>query len=266
MYLEYYGLTEQPFNNTPDPRFLYYSKQHEEAMMRLMYVVEQGKGAGMVTGIFGSGKTLLAQALQYRLEAKRYKIVYINNPAGTNVDLLRLILNGFGHDSLPSAKSELLILIERLLIDNLRDGMNNVVVIDEAHSIEDRATFDEIRLLLNFQVEDAFLLSLLLFGQPELKNKVENYKPLLQRISMRYHLEALSFEDTAKYILFRLKVANAEKSLFTKEAIVAIYKYTGGIPRRINQVCDLALYVGSNKRESVVKQTLVEEAAAMLES
>jgi len=153
MYEEYWGLKEKPFENTPDPRFLYRSPQHEKALFRLIYVVRERKGAGMSTGVFGCGKTVLGHVLREELEKDIYKVGFVNNPRLNDVDLLRMIAYQLRSAELPDRKTDILIVLERLLTDNIKDGKKTVIVIDEAYTIEDKNIFEESRLLLNFQLE-----------------------------------------------------------------------------------------------------------------
>ncbi len=264
-YEEYWGLGEAPFENTPDPRFLYYSRQHQEGLMRLIYVIRGRKGAGMLTGVFGCGKTALGRTLLTKLEKDTYKIAFITNPRVDDIELLRLIAYYLGVSEPPIRKADLLIIIENLLINNMRDGKETVIIIDEAHAIEDKNVFEEIRLLLNFQIENRFLLTLLLFGQPELKQHIDNNKQLSQRIAMRYHLTHLDQKDTLNYVLHRLKIAEQTRPIFTDQAINLIHERSGGIPRRINQICDVSLFTGCAKNAERIDRSLVQEAIESIE-
>ena len=169
MYEEYWRLTEPPFENTPDPRFLFLSKQHEEGLTRLLYVVKGRKGAGMMTGVFGCGKTLLIRALIRELQKSGHGVAYITNPRLDPLEILRMILHTLGVANPPLHKREVLYQHQDILSNNIRDGRETVVIIDEAHVIKDAEVFEEIRLLLNFQMEEKFLITLLLIGQPELR-------------------------------------------------------------------------------------------------
>lgn len=265
MYEEHWGLAEKPFENTPDPRFLYRSRQHQEALTRLIYVVREAKGAGMLSGVFGCGKTVLGRALSQELEKDIYKVAFLTNPRLGDVDLLRMIAYHLRGGDLPSGKTDVLILLNNILLNNAKDGKNTVVVIDEAHSIEDNSVFEELRLTLNFQLDNRFLLTLLLLGQPELREKIDGNKQLAQRIAMRYHLENLDEEDTSNYITHRLKIARAARPIFELGAIRIVYQRSGGIPRRINQICDMSLFTGFAKKVDRVTEEIVREAVESLE-
>ncbi len=189
MYEEYWGFKEKPFQNTPDPRFFYESSEHEEALMKMLYTVEEGLGAGMLTGVFGCGKTVIGQSLLEKLPSDKYKVAFITNPQLEYVELLRAIVRNLKIVELPIKKTELsadslLEILGNILENNAKDGRETVVIVDEAHVIKDERIFEELRLLLNFQRKDKFLLTLLLFGQPELKQRIEDNKQLEQRIAM----------------------------------------------------------------------------------
>jgi len=258
-----------PFENTPDPRFLYYSPQHEEGLSRLLYVVQQHKGAGMLTGVFGCGKTVLARALFNTLNKNIYQIAFINNPHLKSVEFLRAVARQLGAEHLPEKLTEMsadhfLEVINNILLNNAKDGKETLVIVDEAHVIEDAEVFEEVRLLLNFQVEDRFLLTLLLMGQPELKERVHKNKQLVQRIAMGYHLEPLDKDEVSKYITHRFGVAGGNRNIFTVDAIELVFANSGGIPRRINQICDMGLVTGFSKRALKINGEIINEAVDSL--
>jgi general secretion pathway protein A len=259
MYEKFWNLKEKPFENTPDPRFLYNSPQHEEGLNRLLYVVKESKGAGLLTGVYGCGKTLLARALMKELENSVYKVALVVNPRLDDVELLRMISYHLGATEPPVRKADILINLEKILVNNISDGKKTIILIDEAHAIEDKNIFEEIRLLLNFQREDKFLLTLLMLGQPELKEKVEGNKQLNQRIAMRYHLLPLDLFETQAYIEHRLKVAGGNPGIFDKNAVALIHENSGGIPRRINQLADTSLLAGFGKGSSLITDEIVQE-------
>ena len=269
MYREYWKLKEMPFENTPDPRFLYYSPQHEEGLSRLLYVVQQRKGAGMLTGVFGCGKTVLARALFNTLNKNVYQIAFINNPHLKSVEFLRAVARQLGAENLPEKITEMSAdhfteVINNILLNNAKDGKETLVIVDEAHVIDDVEVFEELRLLLNFQVENRFLLTLLLMGQPELKDRIHKNKQLVQRIAMGYHLEPLSKEEISRYIAHRLEVAGGNRNIFTDDAVELIFTNSGGIPRRINQLCDMSLVTGLSKKQDKINGEIVNEAVDSL--
>jgi type II secretory pathway predicted ATPase ExeA len=270
MYEEYWGLTAKPFENTPDPRFLYHSSQHEEGLSRLLYVVREGKGAGMLTGIFGCGKTLLGRTVLGELDKDIYRTAFITNPYLSYEELLMHIVYNLGDKDLPVRKTEVLIsaVLERLgeiLENNLRDGKKTVIIIDEAHVIRDKNVWEEMRLLLNFQKEDRFLLTLLLLGQPELKELIDANKQFAQRIAVKCNVQSLNEEETKKYILHRLSVAGRDKPVFTEASYKLLFKKSGGIPRRINHICDMALFSGFGNNLSKIDEDTIKDVARDLE-
>lgn len=268
MYEQYWGLKEKPFQNTPDPRYFYMSPQHEDALMKLTYTVAQDLGCGMLTGIFGCGKTLLGRVLAKELDKNRYACAFLTNPLVSEpAELLRGIVRGLSPQILPDKKTELLTdsLLEKLnviLLNNIQDGKKNVIFIDEAHTIEDSRIFEHLRMILNFQLEDKFMLTLFMLGQPELKDKIESLKPLDQRVAVRCHLGTLNEEETGKYVNYRLKVAGkediAERPIFDTKAVKIIVQHSGGIPRRINTLCDFALMSSFAKKAAGIGPDLIE--------
>ncbi|MBI4256074.1 MAG: AAA family ATPase, partial [Candidatus Rokubacteria bacterium] len=198
-------------------------------------------------------------ALIQRLEAERYEIGLLTNPSWTAVDFLREVLYQLGVETEEKSKPELLHLLNELFFRNYQAGRDTVVIVDEAQLIDDDAVFEELRLLLNFQTDDRFLVTLLLIGSPELAVKVRRLKHLDQRITLRYHLNTLDYTHTANYIAHRLKMAGQSNRLFTEEAVKLIFDYTRGTPREINNICDVALLVGYSKRVKEISEKIVAE-------
>lgn len=265
MYLDYWGLTRYPFENTPDPEFFFESRQHQEGLARIRYVVEANKGAALLSGVFGCGKTLIARSLIHQLEQSRYRLAYLSNPRMSAMELLYAIATKLQVTSLPERRSEVLLnrvlsSIEFSLNENARDGKQTVIILDEAHLIEEREVLEQIRLLLNFQTDSEFLLTLILIGQPELKDLIDRHKPLAQRIAMGFHLEPLTEEETGAYLEHRLSIAGARSNVFDNEAAVALRKHSGGIPRRLNQLADMSMIAGMEKRSEVIDAMIVKDA------
>jgi len=269
MYESHWGLKCRPFENTPDPAFLYRSHQHEEAFERLLYAIEGEKGAAVLTGVFGCGKTLLARTLLRHLDPSIYRIGLITNPRLSIVELLMEIAGELGARNLSSLKSEILKnvvwdALETILQDNLRDGKRTVVIIDEAHTIRDQEVFEELRLLLNLQSDDRFYFTLLLLGQPELKELISANKQLAQRIAIGYHVLPLDPPEVGRYVQYRVEKAGATRNLFKADAIDLVASYSGGIPRRINQICDISLLTGFQRGVTEIGAELVKEGVASL--
>lgn len=249
MYEHYWGLKELPFENVPDPRFFYRSPQHEEALGRLSYAVRTCKGTALLTAEIGSGKTLVSRALILELMLEsRWKIALITYPALSAMELLREILYQLGVNTPQGTKVDLLHSLNDEMVKNMKDGKHTVIIIDEAQTIDDMNIFEELRLLLNFQLNERFLLTLILLGQPNLREKISKIPALEQRIFIKYYLSALSLSQTEEYIAFRLRTAGSQRNVFTKEAIKIIHEYSQGIPRKINSVCDLSLLSGFSRK------------------
>ncbi len=240
MFESFFGFQRRPFGKTPDPSFLYESPQHAEALARLEYAVEE-KDLGLLVGDIGSGKTTLSRALIDRIGDSRPVILLIN-PRLTPTQLLRSIAAGLG--IAPSRyRNELLDQIHTKLFELYEARREPVLMIDEAHLLPSKATFDEIRLLTNFQLDDQNLLSVLLIGQPELEAKLDRpyYAPLRQRIGLRYRLGPLTVDDTVAYIEHRIRIAGGSQNPFSREAMEEIHGLSGGIPRVINTLATTAL-------------------------
>jgi type II secretory pathway predicted ATPase ExeA len=240
MYREFFGFRNRPFGRTPDPAYLYESDQHREALARLEYAVEE-KDLALLTGGIGSGKTTLSRALIDRIGESR-PVVLLINPRLTPSQLLRSIASSLGLT--PSRFRDRLLDQIHDLLDRLHEQQREpVLILDEAQLIPRKDTFDEIRLLTNFQLDDQNLLSVLLIGQPELEGRLERpaYAALNQRIGLRYRLGPLSLADTNAYLEHRIRVAGGTRSPFTAEAVREIHRVSGGVPRLINAVATTSL-------------------------
>jgi len=259
MYETYWGLKEQPFDNSPNPKFFYLSPEHDEALVRLMYAVRQRKGCAQLTGEYGCGKTTLSHALIQRVEAERYEIGLLTNPSWTATDFLREVLYQLGIESQGTTKTDLLHQLNDVFFRNFQAGRDTVIIVDEAQLIDDDAVFEELRLLLNFEADDRFLVTLLLIGSPELAAKVWRLKHLDQRIAIRYHLNTLDDAHSAAYIAHRLQMAGQSRPIFTEAAVKLIFDFTRGTPREINNICDIALLVGYSKKATAIDERIIAE-------
>ena len=264
MYEEYYGFSQTPFSKTPDPAFLYLSKGHEEALARLHYAVEQ-KELVLLTGEVGCGKTTITRALIDSLD-DNHRIVLVLNPRLTPAQLLRTIARRLEIDISSKYKDDLLESINEKVYDLYEEDITPVIIIDEAQLIPKKETFEEVRLLTNFQLDDTNLLSLILVGQPGLKKRLghKTYRALRQRIGLFYYLGPLSEAETLEYVNFRLLVGGRENSLFTDEALSLVHKYSEGIPRLINSIATTALLEGLGKELDNVGAELIDDAAKEL--
>jgi len=264
MYTAYWDFNEKPFENTPDPRFMYYSKEHLEAVTRLLYAIVERKGAAILTGECGSGKTVISRIISNKMlqEEDKYNVALIVNPAVPTIEILKEILFQLGGEiEKVRQKIEILRVLNDRLYKNMNENRHTVVIIDEAQTIDRESVFEEIRLLLNFQSDDRFLLTVLLLGQPELKQKVGRVPQLEQRFSVKYHLTNLTFEETVSYIQHRCKTAGREERIFTDLAYVLIYEASGGLPRKINNICDISLMLGCSRRLDKIDEDIVKAVA-----
>jgi type II secretory pathway predicted ATPase ExeA len=259
MYEEFWGLKSLPFENVADPQTFLESGQHLEALSRLLYVVQERKACGVLTSPYGCGKTLVMRRLFVELAPRGYRFSGVNNPRLSDLDMLRMILHGFTREQVPAQKADVLMALENVFTQTARDGKHSVVMIDEAHAIEDPAVFEELRLLLNFQTDKHYMVSLLIAGQPELTAKIDNNKQFNQRISVKYQLAPLSAEESAQYIDFRLKQAGAKANLFSPENVQLIKKFSGGIPRWINNICHMTLMNAFLRGSRVVTNEIISE-------
>lgn len=260
MYLEYWGLKRFPFENVPNPDFMYYSPEHEEALARLLYVVRGNKGVVLISGEVGSGKTTLSRVLINQLPPDEYDIGLMTNPSLKPLDFLREVLYNLGLDpGRFKSKASLLKILRETMLKNLRENRTTLLIFDEAQLIS-KQTFEEIRLLLNFQLNDRFMMTVILLGQPELRTTVKSIAQLDQRIAIRYHLNPLNETETERYIDFRLKKAGAGKVLFTDNGKGEVYRHSLGTPRVINNICDMSLMIGFIARAHRVDADIVRKA------
>lgn len=259
MFEEHFGFTTRPFGRTPDPAFLYESDQHREALARLEFAVEE-KELALLVGDVGSGKTTLSRALIDRVGDAR-PVVLLINPRLTPIQLLRSIASGLGIAP-QRLRNDLLDQLHSKLFELYESKREPVVIIDEAQLIPSKATFDEIRLLTNFQLDDQNLLSVILIGQPELLRRLQRdgYAALRQRIGLRYSLGPLSLEETAAYIEHRIRIAGGRRNPFDAAAIAEIHALSGGIPRVINTLATTALLDAFGDEADAIDATRVLSA------
>lgn len=257
MYEEFYNLKKKPFSKTPDPEFLYLSKKHAEALARLQHAVEE-REIMVLTGDIGTGKTTLSRALFDSL-GEEYLSILILNPVLSPFQFLTTLARRLGIKEIPRSRNQISELIQETLFDLYDKNICPVILIDEAHLIPGKSTFDEIRLLTNFQLDETNLFSLILVGQPELSQRLKQpaYRALNQRFGLRYHLEPLTREETEEYMKFRLEKAGGDLSLFDERAIDVIYKYSGGIPRVINNIASSCLIEGFASESPVITSEIV---------
>jgi len=259
MYTDYWGLKEKPFENTPNPRFLYPSQEHREALRKLFYAIGSEKGCALLTGEYGCGKTHLVRTVMSNLVPDKYEVALINYPLLGRDEFLQEIFREFGHESKSNDRAQSFRELSRFFSKNMALNKKNVLIIDEAQIIEDPEVYEELRLLLNLQAEDRFMLNILLVGQPELREQISKYPQLNQRIPIRFHLERFGQQDTVNYIRHRLKVAGADKEMFSEVALYLIYRISEGVPRLINSLCDLSLLEGATREVDVIGDEILKQ-------
>lgn len=242
MYTQFFGLSEPPFSISPNPKYLYMSERHGEALAHLSYGLQDGGGFVLLTGEVGTGKTTVSRCLLQQLPPET-EIAYILNPSLTERDLLAAICDEYQlHYADEASLKQLFDLIRDHLLANLASGKRSVVLVDEAQHLLP-GVLEQLRLLTNLETDDKKLLQVVLIGQPELQQMLRQplLRQLAQRITARYHLLPLSRQDVDAYVRFRLQVAGCIQPLFTPRAIQTLHRLSGGIPRLINLICDRAL-------------------------
>src|SRR5688572_22815099 len=262
MYTEYFGLREKAFRKTPDPRYLFLGETHEEALEQLLFAVEEMELA-LLTGEVGSGKTLLTRALVDRL-GDRYEVGMIVNPRLVPREFLATVASELAVTAPRLRKSELLGQIHDRLLALDQAGRPAVLIVDEAHLIPGKSTFEEIRLLTNFQLDDRNLLAVVLVGQPELRTRLRHasHRALTQRVGAFFRLTALSAADTHGYVEHRLRVAGATRPLFTPAAVARLHKASGGLPRVLNHLATQSLLEAMGRGEDEVNEDVARAAVA----
>lgn len=243
MYREFYGLREMPFNITPDPRFLFLSPTHQEALQHLRYGIEEKKGFIVLTGEVGCGKTTICRALLNELDPARFDTALVLNPRLNETQLVRAILAELGEPAPSLEADELMHRLNAALLSRIHAGRDIVVVIDESQNLTFE-TLEHLRLISNLETDQQKLLQIVLIGQPELREKLERreLRQLRQRILVWYDLRPLNLLETVTYIQHRLTLCGGSgRPRFTRRAAQRIHRQSGGTPRIINNLCDKAV-------------------------
>lgn len=266
VYLEFYGLTEPPFSITPNPRFLFYSPRHREAFNHLLYGIRERKGFIQLTGEVGAGKTTLCRALLEEL-GNNYSTALILNPVLDNAELIRAVAAEYGLQVKGMERLEVLAEINRFLLKEAAADRDVVLVIDEAQNLSSES-LEQIRLLSNLETNDQKLLQIVLMGQPELRDRLEEYslRQLRQRITVRYHLTPLTRKELSQYVQHRLAISGARGvPTFTGPALWRVFSYSKGIPRLVNALCDKCLLAGYVRQSDQIDFGTVGRAINELE-
>jgi len=265
MYESFFGFKVKPFNITPDPTFLYLSDKHKEALAQLICGVKERRGFVVLSGEVGTGKTTLVRALLEEVD-EDCEVAYIFNPKLSVTSFFRFVCQDFGLQAKGRSKVDYLTKLHDFLIETHNAGKTATLIIDEAQNLDD-SLFEEVRMLTNLETSTQKLLQVFLVGQPELNDLLEQneLRQLKQRISSRSHLAPLDEKETKEYIHTRMRIAGAKNpDRFSDDAIRKIYKYSLGVPRLINNICDNSLLVGYAMEKPVIDAQIVQESAADL--
>lgn len=266
MYLEFYELRVPPFELTPNPRLLFHSAKHREAINHLLYGIRERKGFVQLTGEIGAGKTTLCRALLEQLDA-HFATALLLTPVLDANELMKAIAIEFGLNVKGLDRLETMAAIKDFFIQQAQQGKDCVLIIDEAQNFSDDL-LEQVRQLSNVETDDKKLLQIVLIGQPELRQRLNNprLRQLRQRITVRYHLKPLDRFETSQYIQHRLQLAGANgKPGFTQPALWRVFHYSNGVPRLINAVCDKALLAGFVQQSSRINFSMVGRAIRELE-
>jgi len=265
MYLSFYGLVEKPFSITPDPRYLYLSGRHAEALAHLVYGIDEAGGFIQLTGEVGTGKTTIIRSLLAR-QPDKAEIALILNPRMAAAEFMLTLCEELGilvPDTAETSVKDLIDILNRYLLRAHSEGRRVVLVVDEAQTLAPEL-LEQVRLLTNLETETQKLLQIILIGQPELRELLarNDLRQLAQRVTGRYHLDPLSRDETSSYIKHRLRIAGATNDIFTHSALSELYRVSGGVPRLLNIIADRALLGGFSSDRHLVGPDLVRRAAA----
>ncbi|MCW5829188.1 MAG: AAA family ATPase [Deltaproteobacteria bacterium] len=265
-YLQYYGLSQEPFSNAPVSKFYFNSSQHAKALLRLQAVAEGMKGLGVLVGDIGAGKTTLARRMLDQLPEDEYEaaLLVIIHSGITAEWLLKRIASQLGVKTPADDKLTVLSQLYERLVEINKKGKKAIVLIDEAQMLQTRDIMEEFRGLLNLEIPGSKLITFIFFGLPELDQNLKLDEPLAGRIAMRYHLEPLNEEATTAYIDHRLRLSGCTKPLLLPDAIRVVHQYSHGIPRIINTICDNALFEGSLTKQEQIGASLIRQIASDL--
>ncbi|RJQ19395.1 MAG: AAA family ATPase [Nitrospiraceae bacterium] len=266
-HLEFYKLKEHPFSNTVDNRYFYNNAQHAQALIRLKYAVDAMKGLAVVVGGVGTGKTTLARRMLNELEEDKYEaaLLVVIHTSVTTDWLMKKIAFQIGIENVGETKLDILGQIYKRFVEIHAAGRKTVILMDEVQMLQSREIMEEFRGLLNMESPDGKLITLVLFGLPELEDVLALDEPLKQRVAVKYKLTGLDENITREYIRHRLKVAGCDEDIFTPEAVTAVHHYTKGVPRLINTVCDNAIFEGFLLRANPVGKEIIDAVSSSLD-
>jgi general secretion pathway protein A len=260
MYESYWQLEQKPFENCCDPRFYFPDESHQAALLKLRYAIENRRGAALLAGASGSGKTLVVGMLRAMLSDSYGPFVHLVYPQMATEELLAYLAGELAGEPEPQTPSlqQSVRRIERFLAGNAQLGRHAVVAVDEAHLLDDSHTLEAMRLLLNFQPEGQQGLTLLLVGQPGILPMLDHLPQLEERLAVKCLLRPLNPQETAQYVAHRLQAAGATRAIFDPSALETLHRLTHGVPRRINRLCDLALLIGYAEERFTIGGSQIE--------
>lgn len=263
MYKEFFGLRANPFNVNPDPRYLFLTRHTEEALACLTYGIQSRKGFVLLTGEVGTGKTTLINKLLEWLRLQQVATAFVFNSRMNVPQFLDYMMADFGIECSSKAKSQVLLRLYNWLLDRYRAGETAVLIVDEAQNLSEEV-LEEIRMMTNLETFTEKLLQIVLVGQPELEEKLKQpqLRQLRQRLTLRAKTHPLSLEETKAYVAQRLRIAGSNgQPIFDAEALVAIHRYSDGIPRVVNLLCEHCLVSGFVDQQKVIARPVVEAVA-----
>ncbi len=267
MYESFWQLESKPFENAADPAYYVPLETHQAALLKLRYAIESNRGAALLAGMPGVGKTLIVHALVSQLGPQYAPITHVVFPQMPADQLLAYIaesLSGLPATNAPPSIDRSVRVIEQQLWQNTEAGRHAVLIVDEAQDLEEMGALETIRLLLNFQFDMRPPLTVLLVGQPALLPALDRMSELDERMGVKCLLRPLTQQETTHYIQHRLQAAGAKREVFSAAALAMIHQLTHGVPRRINRLCDLALLIGFAEERATIDQQLVESVAEEL--
>lgn len=267
MYCTFYNFKEKPFTLTPNPDFLFMSSGHQDAFAHLLYGIESHAGFIELSGEVGTGKTTIIRTLLGQLAAETHRTALVFNPTVSPLGLLQSINREFGLPCQSAEKAELLEILNRFLLEENSAGRTVVLVIDEAQNLA-ADVLEQVRLISNLETERDKLIQIVLVGQPELRKLLRRHelRQLYQRITVRFHLEKMDFDDTCDYIRHRIRVAaeGREPVSFSAGAVRKVYSFSGGLPRLVNAACDRSLLMGYVKEAREITAPMAAAAISDL--
>jgi general secretion pathway protein A len=260
VYEQYWKLREKPFENDQNIGFFYHSRDHREALVRIIYAIMESKACVVLTGDAGCGKTYLMNSLARELTEKRVKVAMVRNPSSDPLDLLRQIAQTFGVRNAQATKSELVAALEQYLGYYRERGVRAVLIIDDADAIENERAYEELRLLLNLSLAGKPVVTLVLAGSSRLRSSIRRIPGLAQRVALSYALPPLTEEESIAYVNHRMKTVEGDHHIFDIRALRDVHRSARGVPRVINNICDLSLLLGAAEGRRNVDSRIVARA------